>query len=591
MSFANKNMFWATKLITSLQGAGVQHICISPGSRSTPLSLAAVAAQGLETTVHIDERAAAFFALGVARATGKPVALICTSGSASAHYHPAMIEAFYSRLPLIAITADRPIELMDCGAGQTITQPGMFGPHAIASVVLDVPQLDPLVIRHMRQTVSQAVYTACGAQGGRPGPVQVNVPLREPLEPTVVPGEVTEPALRAGDEPLLTLSESVRAPSAATVASLGERLACAKRPVVVVGPLAGHTLDAAAVFALAKRLGAPLLADPLSGLRFAPGAQAHTIAHYDVFMREAQWRQAHQPDLVLRFGMMPTSKVYRFWREAHPEAAEILVDPFGQLFEPVQRAQQLLCCDPGALISGLMTQELRAGRDDDARAQWMAAWTKAERLSAQVVAQALAQDETLWEGYIAAQLLASARPGQTVCIASSMPIRDVDAFGGVSDKPLKLYCSRGANGIDGLNATALGHAQVSQAPVLSLIGDVAFFHDVGALMGASSSKQPVTFVVINNAGGGIFSYLPIAQHQEHFERLFLTPPQAQISPIAQAYGLDYTLVQTRAQLVAALEAPPAKSRIIEVIVDREENVARHRRCWAALSLALTGAAP
>lgn len=577
MGDPNRNALWARLIIEELYHSGVRHVCISPGSRSTPLSLATVAHGGLEATVHLDERTASFFALGLARESGQPVALICTSGSAGAHYHPALIEAYYSRVPLIALTADRPEELMDCGSGQTIAQPGMFGPHVVASLALDPPVMDALNVRHVRHAIARVIARAVGVSS-QPGPVHVNVPFREPLEPVTVEGDVPDDVAhmaRAGDGSALRHVSAPKALAAAQLDALAAQLRAARRVAIVAGPTLGHApLEAAKLHELAKRIGAPILADPLSELRHGPDASARICGHYDVFMRHEPWRRQTAPQLVLRFGMMPTSKVYRFWREAHPEAQEILVDPHAQAFDPVQQAQQLIVADPNLLVEGLLARIERNASDTT----WNLRWILSEQAAREAVAQALDEDDALWEGYIARAVLKAAAPAQRVCIASSMPIRDIDAFGGVSEVPKVLLSSRGANGIDGLNATAFGVACAAQAPVISLLGDVAFFHDVGGLM-AAYQAPPVTIVVINNAGGGIFSYLPISAYPEHFERLFLTPPQAKIEPIAAAYDLGYERVATRAQLERALASEVTKSRIIEVIVDREDNVRRHRRCW------------
>lgn len=583
MGDPNRNALWARLIVEELYHSGVRHVCISPGSRSTPLSLATLAHGGLKATVHLDERTASFFALGLARAGDQPVALICTSGSAGAHYHPALIEAYYSRVPLIALTADRPEELMDCGSGQTIAQPGMFGPHVISSLALDPPVMDVLNVRHVRQSVARIVARATGV-ASQPGPVHINVPFREPLEPLEVEGDIPDDVVcvaRSRERSALAHTSAPKALDASQLDALAMQIKGAARLAIVAGPALGHAPLDAKIMGLARRLNAPVLADPLSALRHGPSARAHICGHYDVFMRHEPWRRAHAPQLVLRFGMMPTSKVYRFWREAHPEAQELLVDPYAQSFDPVQQAQQLIVADPNLLVEGLLARIEESAGD----ALWLKRWQLAEKAAIEGVDESIQEDDAMWEGYIAHAVLDAAAPHQRVCVASSMPIRDIDAFGGVSEVPKTLLSSRGANGIDGLNATAFGVAYAAQQPVLSLLGDVAFFHDVGGLM-AAYQAPPVTIVVINNAGGGIFSYLPIAAYPEHFERLFLTPPQAKIEPIAAAYDLGYERITTRAQLQAALSRPVSVSRILEVIVDREDNVRRHRRCWQRVATKL-----
>ncbi len=591
----NPSALWARALCEELARAGVRHVCISPGSRSTPLALAAVVHPDLHTHVILDERAAAFFALGLARASGAPAAMLCTSGSAGAHYLPALVEASQDGVALIAITADRPVTLMGCGAPQTIDQQGMFGRFVRASLHLETPQLTPLALRHLRASIARAVALSRAAAGGQPGPVHLNAPFEEPLEPTLIPNSIPD-ALRAdafayrgradGAPALHTTHAQAQARVDPALASdLAALLLGARRPVIVCGPLPPCDATRDALIQLAQVSGAPMLAEPLSQLRAGAHSDA-LILTSDSFLRARGWARKHGPDVVLRFGAAPTSKAYRLWREAHPSAREVLIDPHGMMRDPVQQAESLVIAPPELLARALSDALLEATSPPQLEGAWLAHIARAEQLSREAIAASVS-DATLWEGAIARDVMRLATGA--LFVASSMPVRDLDTFADARPEPLAIYANRGANGIDGLVSTALGIATARGTHTTALLGDLAFLHDVGGLWAASTTRAALTIVVVNNGGGGIFSYLPIAGHDPaKFERLFLTPHQVDLSALATAYGIGYEAVQTRLGLAQALERARDAGgvRVVEARVDRDDSVARHRRLWAQLSATL-----
>lgn len=604
----NRNALWARAIAEELTRCGVRHVVISPGSRSTPLALALCAQPDLVVHSHIDERAAAFFALGAARSSGLPAALLCTSGSAAAHYLPAIIEADHSRLPLIAISADRPPELMACGAGQTIDQLHLFGHHVREFIDAGLPDVAPLSLRHLRARVDRLVARSRGQLGGAPGPVHLNLPLREPLAPTVTPDD--PPAALYADAPDATLGRitggaarpflqlhpaAPACPDDTTIAQLAAALHAARRPLIAVGPAEPADQASAQIAALAAQLGAPLLADPASGLRAGPWSEA-VIATYDAFLRDELFCTSHTPDLVLRFGTMPTAKPYRLWRE-RSIIAEILVDPCGELYEPTQQASELVVAYPAALIPALQAALARLAEVAPGAAEpaWLASWRAADRAATAAIEAACAGD-LAWEIPVARAVFEAAPQGSSLFVASSMPIRDMDSGSGTRAAALPVLASRGANGIDGLISTALGSA--AEGPVVAVLGDVATLHDVGGLLAATrcarADGQPLdaTFVLINNSGGGIFSFLPIAGYPEHFERHFLTTHTADFAALCAGYGVAHIAVgSSLARLKEAVRAPHRGVRVIEVTVDREDNVRRHRALWPAVQAALREVAP
>lgn len=611
----NPSALWARVILEELLAAGVRHVCISPGSRSTPLTLAAANHESFQVHNHIDERSAAFFALGLAKQSGRPVALICTSGSAGAHYLPAVIEADMARLPLVALTADRPIELMDTGAGQTIDQKDLFGRHARASIHLEDPQMAPQVIRRLRTTLQRAMSRAVGQVGAMspPGPIQINVPFREPLEPTPVAlpeglyhAEDNGVFARAEGSPWVQREWSVGHVRPEVIEALARRCATTTRGVIVCGPLEPTQGDLSAVIAaLGEATGFVVMADPLSSARYG---QQHSlmIPTYDALLRAKRWAGSVEaaPEMIVRFGAQPTSKAYRIWREQHASCHEVAIDPFGEVLDQVQQTAQLLVAAPEQVATQLVEAlgALKKNDDDEVlredRGAWQRRWREADAMARATIEQALSeQGEGPWEGPIARELVHTLREEDLFFVASSMPIRDVDAFALRREAPLQVFANRGANGIDGLIATAAGVSSASGARCVLLIGDVAMLHDASSLLTAVrgvSDEAPVRLeiVMVNNAGGGIFSYLPIAQHAAHFERHFITPHQVNFGALCEAYGVAYEKVTKKSEWRELLDrlaqqAPQgAYVRVSEVVVDREDNVARHRAMWGAITRAL-----
>jgi len=581
----NINALWGRVIVEELVRSGVRDACLSPGSRNTPLVLAL--ANHPEVRIHsiVDERSAGFFGLGIAKAAGRPVVLVCTSGSAGAHYLPAIIEANHSGIPLVALTADRPWELQQAGAGQTIEQKHFFGKELRDFVHTELPSTEALALRHLRVSVDRAIAKAMGIPGNHLGPVHLNVPFREPLAPIPhgrLPDDVEALALSGRrDPPLLSHHKAEARPHADSVAAIAKALDGAERPVVVCGPMEPWSSSPNGFVELFAKLGVPVMADPLSQWRQGPISE-YVLTHYDAFLRSEAWRTEHAPDVVLRFGRMPTSKVYRFWREAHPQATEILVTPDGVLHEPVQQAEIMLCADPNLTAEALAAAVTRAHH----ASSWTESLQRAERVAAAEVQRAVDADG-IWEGVVVREVSRAMLPEDVYFAASSMPIRDLDTFGGASRRPGAVYCNRGANGIDGLISTSLGISTVEEGHVFAVLGDVAFLHDVSGLLAATKSRHAdgvsmdVTFVVDNNGGGGIFEYLPIARYPEHFERLFVTTHDVDIAPLCAAYGVSHQRVTQREDLAAALAARRASSGVgvIEVMIDRADNVSRHRAMW------------
>jgi len=526
---------WAELLVGTLADAGVTTCVISPGSRSTPL-VSALAADGrFALPTIVDERAAAFYALGVARATGATVALVCTSGSAAAHYYPALVEASQADVPLVAITSDRPPELQHCGASQTIDQVGMYGSFVRAAFDVGAPVGGEHALRALRRTVVQAI---AAARGPRPGPVQLEVPLRKPLEPAV-PSTDDERALAAFAR---ELRGAIRIPSPKlvadpeAVAALAARIADEPRGVIVAGAMPVGFSHATAL-ELARRTGYPLLAEASSQLRFAPRDGVAAIDRFDLVLAA---KLAPEPALVIRLGAEPVAAA---WPGAFP-AAERWILAEAEWLDPDSRAANVIVGDVAATLQALHGEP----RADRAFAR---AWLDAEHRAAAAIEHASALHPKNEVDALRAALGATP-PGTLVQLGNSLPIRVVDHACTGGDR--RVISQRGAAGIDGHVASATG--ATSAGPVLLVIGDVAFAHDLGALLVARQAHAPLAIVVIDNAGGRIFGGLPVAAHApaDSFERHWLAAPGVDPVAVAAALGVRATRAEAPSAIASAVAA-------------------------------------
>jgi 2-succinyl-5-enolpyruvyl-6-hydroxy-3-cyclohexene-1-carboxylate synthase len=563
--------------VDELVRCGLRDAITSPGSRSTPLVLTLAREPRLRATSHLDERSAAFFALGLAKATGIPAVLACTSGTAAANYAPAVIEAHEARVPLIVLTADRPPELRDVGAGQTIDQVKLYGTAAKWYFEVDDHPASAARVRWLRQLACRAFYTAID---GRPGPVHLNFALREPLVPDEdgVPDVDIAPG-REGGRPWVTRPLTLHTASPRLLEGLEVELLRRPNIAVVAGRSERDPRLAETIAAFAERAGAPLLAEPLSGARRGPAA----IAHYDALLRDPAWAAAHTPDLVLRFGDLPTSKPLRTWLAAADEALQIAFDPESAWQDPAGVVATIVSADPRATLETL-TGKLPRKRKDTS---WFDGWHDADRAASRAIADTVGPSG-LSEPRVAAEL-GSLLPGEaTLVVASSMPIRDVETFFPTREVPFRVLSNRGANGIDGTVSTAFGVAAAVRGLTVLLIGDVTLAHDIGGLLAASRLGLKLVIVLIDNDGGGIFHFLPAAGQGAAFVEHIATPHGLDFAHAAALYGLGYERTADvdgfRAALARAVTAE--RSTIICVRTNREQNVELHRRVWESVRAAI-----
>jgi 2-succinyl-5-enolpyruvyl-6-hydroxy-3-cyclohexene-1-carboxylate synthase len=580
---------WARLLIGSLREAGLRDVVLSPGSRSTPFTAAALDHPTLTCRVLIDERAAAFFALGHARVTGRPVLLICTSGTAGAHYFPAVVEAAEAAVPLLVLTADRPLELQGAAAPQTIEQIRLYGGHARAFFELGTPDADPGALRAVPRIAAQAFASTLHPL---PGPVHLNARARKPLEPRP-PATSEDRALRDQIDRLLGRVPRLAPPNATPDADAVDRLAeacrAARRGLVVCGPAplhGGATPDT--VSHLARVTGFPVSAEAASQLRFAdpiPGALDALATYVD-----GPAIGDPGPDLVLQVGRPPTASA---WHAALGGGSDLrrYVLASDRWPDPWSTATAVIHGPPDATLRALAERlgtRPVGGDVERARRAWAASLRATDRLARETL------DEALGDGFsegAAVRAVVDAVPaGSILALGNSLPIREVDTFVPPGPRGLAVWAQRGVNGIDGLVAGAAGATAASRRPTTLLLGDVSMAHDLGGLAAVRDLPAPLTVVVLNNGGGRIFERLPIADALAGDDRLeaWLTPPRVDLRAAAAAFGVDYATAADAASVVRGLDALAPTGGLLEVVIPEGGTTAHHQRLRRRLKERLGG---
>lgn len=529
------NFAWAQAMIAGFVAAGIADAVISPGSRSTPLALALLRQPRIKSHVVVDERCASFFALGMAKTSRRPTLLLATSGSAPANWHPAVIEASQSGVPLILISADRPSELQGCGANQTVHQPGMFGPHVRASHALGAPHDDfePTYLHRLAaQACEQAVWP-------HPGPVHINQPFREPLMPDIQLVDHGIPATLGAPPPALT-------PDPAGIRELAGRIS-GNRGLIVCGEMPASPQQSEAIAALAARLRCPVLAEPLSGLRFGMHDRTRVCVRYDDWLADPEFAEAYRPEWLIRFGTFPVTRLLQSLVAA-AGALHVHVDPWPRWSDPANRITRVLRVEPSAFCRALLAEQLAPAPED-----WFAEFASRERLA----------KEAAKRGHIGV-LIDALADGSALFCGNSLAIRQLDAHSASGSKAIRFFGNRGASGIDGNISTAMGIAEM-HGSVVALLGDLTCQHDLGGLALARGRKAVI--VAVNNKGGGIFEKLPQRQLPE-FETGWRTPQQIDFCHAAKTFGLSYSLADNNNRFRQVLRDALASDgpTLIELIV-------------------------
>jgi 2-succinyl-5-enolpyruvyl-6-hydroxy-3-cyclohexene-1-carboxylate synthase len=558
--------YFVAKFVDELVRNGITNVVISPGSRSTPLALAFAEHKGIQHWMNLDERSASFFALGMAKEQNKPVALLCTSGTAAANYFPAIIEAYYSRVPLIVLTADRPPELRDVGAPQAIDQIKMYHDYVKWFHEMALPDADNGMLEYVRRQASRAVYEASRDNAG---PVHLNFPFREPLLINfTLPNIWNRPEINK-----YHYIEGKRKLDSSQLQYLENKIRSGKRGLLVCGPQMNVALRKA-IFTLASSWNIPILADPLSQLRTGISHDDHKdllIEGYDSILKSEKIRKRLKPDFIIRFGAMPVSKPYLFFVEENKDVPHFVVEDYEGFREPALHQTDFIYSDTIDLCEKL--SEWNVTMDPE----WTSRWSAMNQI---VKDQWTNLSATLTEGHVVTVSSKVMENEHILFVGNSMPIRDVDTFFIGTQKDIRIMGNRGANGIDGIVSTAVG-ASAHGKKVTLLIGDLTFFHDQNGLLAAKQYHLDLTIVLINNNGGGIFSFLPQSGQSDHFEVLFGTPLHIDFKHIAHLYDGTYVKVESWEHLEESLRTAYTEGGIhlIEVRTNREENVLWHRKEW------------
>ena len=561
---------FAAELVRS----GVTDVVISPGSRSTPLAVTLHAHPALRTWIQLDERCGGFFALGLGRATGVPAVLVCTSGTAASNYLPAVVEAHHGGVPLIACTADRPPELRDWGAGQTIDQVGIYG--GATRWAADLPVAGEVGIDHFRVAAMRAVSAATGAN---PGPVHLNWPLREPLEPA---SDVPVESAERGDDAAETWNRQHLEHN--PIRGLSGR----ERGVVIVGPPTGTGLSAECALAdgihrFAAAVSWPIIGEPMTHLRRDDAHGSLVVAAADGLLSDVDFATAMAPDVVIRIGRSPTTKPVRLWLEQHRPGRVVLIDPSEHWNDASLTVTDHLRIEPEMVLTSVKSTRVSSS--------WLETWRSAEA-RAQAAIASVVDDGPLLSAAVTRTLVRSLPAQSVLMVSNSMPVRDLDTFSGGSLAPI-VVGNRGASGIDGINSTALGLAAAQPDRSAALFtGDLALLHDLGGLLAAARLDLHLTVVCVDNDGGAIFSMLPIAGRgaDVDFEALFRTPHGLELVGLDGFGGIRARSCTSATDLgdairdTMAVRAPGVDLLIVPV--DPGADLAQHRAVSAAVSASL-----
>jgi 2-succinyl-5-enolpyruvyl-6-hydroxy-3-cyclohexene-1-carboxylate synthase len=558
-------------IVSELVFTGVTDVVVSPGSRSTPMAMIMAEHPDLKVHIHVDERSAAFFALGIAKALNKPVAILCTSGTAAANYFPAIVEARYARVPLIVLTADRPHELREVGAPQAIDQIHLYGSHVKWFSEMALPEKSDDIIRYARTVCARAVSIATSAPSG---PVHLNFPFREPLIPKL-------------DDELFQLQERphgfVKVQNGDLIISdkqfkeIAERITQTGKGIIVCGNI-GDIEFAEAVTGLAEKLKFPIIADPLSQLRSGSHSLDNIIETYDTFLRNEDAKAFLKPDVIIRFGAMPISKALTIFLKENGNAEQFVIDGGGGWRDPSSLSSNMIFCN-----ESLFCKKIVSFAVEKSSAQYLTNWKNINDLTKKNMTS-LRDITELSEGRLFYQLAEMLPDDSTLFVGNSMPIRDLDSFFLNTNKAIKVMANRGANGIDGTVSTALGAALYSKSLYL-VLGDLTFFHDLNGLIAAKLYNIDINIILVNNNGGGIFSFLPQSEHPKHFERLFGTPLDLEFEHAVKMFKGEFTKIQNWDHLESEMmkKTRSAGINVFELGTNRDINRDQHRGFWRFVS--------
>ncbi len=571
----NRNTFWCDVFVHRLAELGVRYACISPGSRSTPLTLAFASNKSINLFPIVDERSSAFFALGIAKKTKSPVAVVTTSGTAVAELYPAIIEAYYQRVPLIICTADRPPALRNSGANQTINQQNIFKNHIRYFADAGLPNLKNL--NYINDLADKLIINSSLLDKG---PVHVNFSFEKPFEPRSYTDKIEITKIRKTfSKPSIILNEKKIVEI--DFDSLIKKLNSNERGLILVGSNNYNKAFTKNLVKFSRTFSYPIYADGSSSLRFGSHSNEYFIDNFTAFARVKNFQKYFDPELIIQFGGTPTSNVLlEFFNNS--KAEKILVNEFGDRNDPSHTAKKIFTINPNEFCSSLLKNVEKNIKRDSC---WLIDLQVMNNKAAELKNKLINNAEFPFEGRVANELIKSLPKKSNLMISNSLPIRDVDFFASSNNKNINIFSNRGASGIDGINSTALGIAKTSKDPTYLLIGDLAFYHDMNGLHNAIKYKIPLTVILINNHGGGIFESLPISNYREFFLDNFVTPLELDLSKLVKAYGGKFIRIKNWRKFSSAITSSKKNKKItvFEIQTNAKKSKELRDKYWKAVS--------
>ncbi|WP_075982686.1 2-succinyl-5-enolpyruvyl-6-hydroxy-3-cyclohexene-1-carboxylic-acid synthase [Bacillus massilinigeriensis] len=566
---------YISAFVAELVNCGVKDVVVSPGSRSTPIAMVMAEHKDLHVHIHVDERSAAFFALGIAKVTHKPVAILCTSGTATANYYPAIVEAHYSRVPLIVLTADRPHELRDVGAPQAIDQIHLYGQHVKWFVEMAPPEGTIEMVRYARNTCARAAAVALQSPAG---PVHLNFPLREPLIPDLDREDLF--TFKDRTERYVQIEKTKYGLNEQQIEYYAKLFDQYEKGIIVCGSMNESGQFPEKVISLSEKLNYPIIADPLSQLRSGKHSGKNIIDTYDTFLRNEDAKLALKPNIVIRFGAMPVSKALTIFIKESLEARQVVIDGGGGWQDPSLLSTDMVYCDEEDFCQSISDHLSSANNN---QVDYLQKWQEINTLTKDHLTK-INDITELNEGKVFYKLAEMLPDGATLFVGNSMPIRDLDSFFFHNNKSIRILANRGANGIDGTVSTALGAALESQ-PLYLVLGDLTFFHDLNGLIASKLYNINIKIILINNNGGGIFSFLPQSNHPKNFELLFGTPLDLDFKHSVTMFNGIFDRITDWDHFSTSLLQKLGNHglHVLEIPTNRDENLQVHRNLWKNVS--------
>ncbi len=583
----NRNILWTETFANELYSLGVTYIALSPGSRNTPLTFAFANNKKFKTYINVDERSSGFFALGLAKASGTPVAVVCTSGTAAAELYPAIVEAFQQRVPLIICTADRPPELLNRGANQTINQKNMYSNHIRFFKDVGLPQTDKINLTKLKEITREAVSTAIFVSRG---PVHLNFPFRKPFEPLAFTDAVDKSLLdfdKSSSNIILKKNVSGFYPKKKKYFNtILNYLVKNEKGLIIIGPDNYDRKFLINCQKLSRKLKYPILADGTSQIRFGSHKAGNIITNFDAFLRSEKFTKENIPDIILQFGRTITSKALdNFLGKINPP--RFIINEYGDWFDPSNKATAAYACKP-YLFCEIMNKKISSIRVKRESDKWLFTFKQAEITANKVKEDIIDKSKFPNECRVINEVLESIPDDCRIMLSNSMPVRDFDYFASHSQKKIVLFNNRGASGIDGITSTALGIAEAEKKPTILITGDLAFYYDLNGLLAAKKYNIPLVVILLNNNGGGIFGILPISDYGEIFKKYFIVPHDLDFKYFVKAYNGNYINVKSwngfRKSLVSAFKK--SNFSVLEIKTNSSDSLKLRRDYWKTVSLKL-----